>query len=85
MNVHNSGKLYHTLKLTLNNNLIKIIQQYTINVCKKELIFPELIRSTHTMKYQLNDSWKYDGYNNFKLNSVKGLSDEIRWYLYTNE
>jgi hypothetical protein len=77
--VENGGKLYHTLKSTLNNNLIKIIQNYTVNVFKKELLLIEFTRSTNSIKYQLNGSGIWNGYNHFRIN------DERRWYLYTNE
>lgn len=76
----NGGKLYYTLITKLNNDLIKIIQSYTINVNKKGLLYEELLRSTKTLWYQLDTkNTRNVGYNKFNL------TKESRWYLYSNE
>lgn len=75
----NGGKVYYSLNSKLNNDLIKIIQQYNIigNKYNKYLLMKDLISNTVGIYLRLNSLY----YFNLTKTVNKRLNCKLYWFL----
>lgn len=74
----NSSKVYHTLLNKINNDLIKMIQEYNINVFINTYL-NELIGKTVNLHFYLNVR-KYGNFSLSKIRYNKIFKDKY-WYI----